>query len=387
MRVLVAFDKFKGSLSALQACELGVRALRGRQPGWQLDSCPLTDGGEGFVDILTTAVHGRRMTFQVGGPRGGLVAASIGLATWSQIPVSVRPWLGVPEKNGRSGRLLAIVEMAAASGLGLLPPAQYDPWQTTTYGTGQLIRAAAELGCAAILLGVGGSATNDFGLGALSALGLEFRDDRGAKIRPPFPIHCDRITRIEGEVFPSIPAIRIACDVANPLLGPDGATVTYGPQKGLRPADRARLEATMERMARMLCDHCGQPSSLPETPGSGAAGGLSFGLMAGARAALLPGFELVSAWLGLDARVAAADIVITGEGCFDGTSLSGKGPGAVAARARALGKTVHVFAGKLAGDLPADGWRLHAITPAGLPIEDAMRDAPAFLQQSIQAEF
>ena len=133
--------------------------------------------------------------------------------------------------------------------------------------------------------------------------------------------------------FPFRPSF-LACDVANPLLGPDGATAVYGPQKGLRPADSQRLETTMGRIALMLGDHCGSPSNLPETPGAGAAGGLSFGLMAGARARLLPGFELVSAWLGLDARIAAADIVITGEGCFDATSLSGKGPGAGCACAR-----------------------------------------------------
>lgn len=387
MRVLIAFDKFKGSLSAAQACELGARALRGRQPGWQLDPCPLTDGGEGFVDILTTAVRGRHMVLDVSGPRGGLVAASIGLAMQSQIPASIRPWLRLPEQGGNSGRPVAIIEMAAASGLSLLPPAQRDPWQTTTYGTGQLIRAAAELGCAAILLGVGGSATNDLGLGALSALGFEFRDGDGAKIRPPIPLHCDRIARIEGEVFSSIPPICIACDVANPLLGPDGTSAVYSPQKGLRPEDRPRLEATMERIACMLVDHCGQPSNLSETPGTGAAGGLSFGLMAGARAHLVPGFDLVSAWLGLDARIAAADIVITGEGCFDTTSLSGKGPGAVAARAHALGKAVHVFAGRIGSDLPPAVWQLHAITPAGYRFEEAKLEAPALLQRSIQAEF
>ena len=387
MRVLIAFDKFKGSLSAAQACELGLRALRGRQPGWEVDSCPLTDGGEGFVDILTTAVRGRHMLVDVSGPRGGLFAAGIGLAMPSQIPALARPLLQLPEQGGNCSRPAAIIEMASASGLGLLPAEQRDPWQTTTYGTGQLIRAAAELGCAAILLGVGGSATNDLGLGALSALGFEFRDDGGAKIRPPIPLHFDRIARIEGGAFSSIPPICIACDVANPLFGADGAAAVYGPQKGLRPADRPRLEATMGRIARMLVEHCGRQSNLPETTGTGAAGGLAFGLLAGTGARLVPGFELVSTWLGLDARIAAADIVITGEGCFDATSLSGKGPGAVAVRARELGKAVHVFAGRIGSDLTPDGWQLHAITPVGFPWEEARREAPALLQRSIQAEF
>ena len=387
MRVLVDFDKFKGSLSAPQACDLAVRALRGRQPGWQIDPCPLTDGGEGFVDILTTAVRGRRMVFEISGPRGASVAASIGLAAQSQIPAGVDRWLGLPELRGSSGREIAIIEMAAASGLGLLPPSQYDPWQTTTYGTGQLIGAVAELGCAAILLGVGGSATNDFGLGALSAVGFEFCDVRGSTIRPPVPVHCDQISQIQGGAFHSIPPICVACDVANPLLGPDGATAVFGPQKGLRPADASRMEATMGRVAHMLVEHCDQPPNLPEMPGTGAAGGLAFGLMAGARARLVPGFQLVSCWLDLDARIAAADIVVTGEGCFDATSLAGKGPGAVAARAQALGKVVHVFAGRLEAVAPSSAWQLHAITPADCGWEDAKRDAPALLLRSIQAEF
>jgi glycerate kinase len=347
----------------------------------------LTDGGEGFVDILTEAGRGRRLVFDVSGPRGGVVKAGIGLVMPDQISAPVRSCLRLPEESFNSDRPVAIIEMAAASGLGLLPPAQHDPWQTTTYGTGQLIRAAAKLGCAAILLGVGGSATNDCGLGALAALGLEFRGEGGAQIRPPIPIHFDRISRIEGDVRLSIPPICIACDVANPLLGSDGATIVYGPQKGLRPADLPRLEAAMARIARMLGEHCGQPAHLPATPGTGAAGGLSFGLMAGARAHLLPGFELVSAWLGLDARIAAADVVITGEGCFDATSLAGKGPGAVVARALALGKAVHVFAGRLAADFPPGGAHLHAITPSGHGWEDARREAPARLLRGLEAEF
>jgi glycerate kinase len=264
---------------------------------------------------------------------------------------------------------------------------QRDPWRATTYGAGQLIRAAAELGCAGILLGAGGSATIDLGLGSLSALGFEFRGPDGAKIRPPVPVHFDRITRIEGEAFSSLPPICIACDVTNPLLGPDGATAVYGAQKGLRREDRPRFEAAIARLARLLGDYCGRPSSLAEMPGTGAAGGLPFGLMAGTNARLVPGFDLVSAWLGLETRIAAADIVITGEGSFDLSSLSGKGPGAVAARARSLGKVVHVFAGRLGEGLPQDSWQLHAITPPGCQGDDAGRNASEFLIRSIQAAF
>jgi glycerate kinase len=387
VRVLIAFDKFKNSLTAVRACEVGVRALRRCQPDWRLDSCPLTDGGDGFAEILTTAAHGQRMTFPVTGPRGGMIAAGIGLVLPSQIPAPARLWLRQPESGGTTARPLAIIEMAAASGLSLLPAEQHDPWQATSYGTGQLIRTASELGCAGILLGVGGSATIDLGLGALSALGFEFRGPDGAKIRPPTPMHYDRITQIEGEVFSSIPPICVACDVINPLLGFDGATAVFGAQKGLRQDDQPRMEAAVARLAHMLGDHCGRPSSLAEMPGMGAAGGLPFGLMAGANARLVPGFELVSAWLGLESRIAAADIVITGEGSFDATSLAGKGPGAVAARAHSLGKVVHVFAGRIEERPPHDSWQLHAITPSGHPDDDARREASEFLFRSIQATF
>lgn len=387
MRVLLAFDKFKGCLSAPQACDLAVRALRGRHRDWQLDACPLTDGGEGFAEILSASVNGQRLRVDATGPRGGLLAATIGLIPPRQVPSSVRPWLDFPDLASESSRPLAVIEMAAASGLALLPPELQDPWQATTYGTGQLIRAAAESGAIGILLGVGGSATNDLGLGALAALGLEFRDADGGRIRLPAPVNWHRVESIEGELFSSIPPICIACDVTNPLLGPDGAAAVYGPQKGLRPGDLPQMEALMERMARMLGGYCRKSPTLAAAPGMGAAGGLPFGLVAGARARLAPGFELVSAWLDLRARIAAADLVLTGEGCFDATSLSGKGPGAVATQARALGKMVHVFAGRLAEGVACDGCQLHAITPPGLSFAQAKEEAPWLLARSIQAAF
>jgi glycerate kinase len=385
VRVLLALDKFKGSLGAARACQLAARALRERHRDWQLDLCPLTDGGEGFAPILTGAAAGRTMTFPVAGPRGGLLDASLGLVNRRKIPAEALRLLAPIDRGPPTEKPVAVVEMAAASGLGLLADAQRDPWQTTTYGTGQLLRAAAELGAAAIVLGVGGSATNDLGTGALSALGLEFRTAGGAVIRPPAPAHWAQIAAIEGAVFPSIPPIAIACDVTNPLLGPAGAAAVFGPQKGLPPGDLARLESAAERMAGLLCAHTGQPRTLAQAPGAGAAGGLSFGLMVGARARLVPGFALVSAWLGLSSRIAAADLIVTGEGCFDESSLAGKGPGSIIAQARALGKPFHVFAGALAGAGSADAAHFHAITPPGCPFAQARREAPERLMQAVAA--
>jgi len=384
MRILIAFDKFKDSLTALQACDVAARILHAGHRDWQLDLCPLSDGGDGFVEILTRAAGGRQSTFQATGPRGGLADASVGFVPFSKIPPAARALLGL-EKAAAGEGTVAVVEMAGASGLALLAPELRDPWQATSYGTGQLIRVAAELRSALVLLGVGGSATHDLGLGALAALGLEFRAADGQRLRLPVPACWPQLASIEGSVFPSIPPIRIACDVANPLLGQNGAAAVFGRQKGLKPEDADRLEAASARVAARLCEHCGQPAALTATPGAGAAGGIAFGLMAAAHAQLLPGFAFVAAWLDIDARIAAADVVITGEGRFDESSLGGKGPGAIAARARAVGKPVHVFAGQVQGNV--EGAFLHAITPEGTPLAQALREAPTNLASAVGHAF
>jgi glycerate kinase len=379
MHLLLAFDKFKDALTARQACKLAAHALRDLHPGWRLDLCPLSDGGEGFTEILTGAAGGRLMTVQVSGPRGGLIEAGLGLVPAKKVPTAARVRLSVENPEA----LLAIADVASASGLALLPRELRDPWHTTSHGTGQLLRAAAELRAAAVVLGLGGSATNDLGLGALSALGLEFRGRHGEKFRPPVPARWPGIATVEGEVFASIPPIHLACDVTNPLLGLRGAAAVYGPQKGLRTEDLSRLESETARLARMLCAHGHRPESLMEEPGAGAAGGIAFGLMCATRAKRLPGFDLVASWLDLDSRLAAADLVVTGEGRFDPSSFSGKGPGAVATRALALGKPVHIFAGEVAAE-PRAGLAMHAITPAGTPLAQALRDASANLAAAVR---
>ena len=200
------------------------------------------------------------------------------------------------------------------------------------------------------------------------------------------PASWPRIVRLGGKIAAALPPIRIACDVTNPLLGRRGAAAVYGPQKGLRAEDLARLDHESARLGLMLCAHANKPDGLMETPGAGAAGGISFGLMAAANAQLLSGFDLVTAWLDLEAKLAAADIVITGEGRFDASSLEGKGPGAVAARALALGKRVHVFAGEVTAP-PRENLALHAITPAGIPLAQALRDASKNLGAAVARAF
>lgn len=385
MRVLVAFDKFKDSLTSPAACAITADTLRAAHPAWQIDLCPLTDGGEGFCDILTRAAGGTVETISVTGPRGDPVEATLGLVPLAKIPSAARALLALPNSQPstpNSQPIVAIIEMATASGLALLTPDQRDPWQTTTLGTGELLRAAARPGVVAILLGIGGSATSDLGLGALAALGMEFRSSRGENVHPPIPARWPEIARLAGGVPKNFPPLRIACDVTNPLLGPRGAAAIYGPQKGLRADDVSTLDHAAARLALMLSHQCGAPDSLLDAPGAGAAGGLGFGLMAAAGARLLPGFDLVSAWLDLAPKLAAADLVITGEGRFDESSLTGKGPGAIATQAIALGKRVHVFAGAVAVS-PREHLALHAITPPGIPLAQALREAPANLATAI----
>ncbi len=383
MRVLLAFDKFKDSLTAPAACEAAARALRAAHPEWSLDLCPLADGGEGFCEILTHAAGGVVETHTVTGPRGAPTVATLGFVGLDDIPPAASTLLDLPNSPLSRDARVAVIEMASASGLALLANEQRDPWETTTLGTGELMRLAAARGVVAILLGVGGSATHDLGLGALAALGLKFEDAHGTAIAPPIPAQWSRITHLSG-ALPSLPPIRIACDVNNPLTGPRGAAATYGPQKGLRPADLARLDTESARLATLLCAHSGKPAALMDTPGAGAAGGISFGLMVAAGAHLVSGTDLVSAWLDVEAKLAAADLVITGEGRFDDSSLQGKGPGAIAARALALGKKVHVFAGRATVAHPPANLALHSITPAGVPLEKALREAGDFLAESVR---
>lgn len=374
MRVLVAFDKFKDALTAGAACEAAAGALRAKHPDWTLDLCPLTDGGEGFTEILTRAGGGTLQRVEVGGPRGGAFPAALGRVDAARLPAAARTRLGLPP-----GGHLAVADLASASGLALLAPAERNPWHTTTAGTGELLRHAVRQRADAILLGVGGSATNDLGVGALAALGLRFIDAFGQAVEPPVPFRWHQIVRIEGRI--TLPPLLIACDVTNPLLGRQGATVTFGPQKGLPPADVLELETRAARLAALLGDHGEQPRTLAATPGTGAAGGIAFGLMAVAGAKLVPGFDLVSDWLDLPARIAAADLVITGEGRFDATSLDGKGPGALAARARRMGRAAHVFAGSLGVE---EDRAHHAITPPGLPLADALPRTAELLSAAVQ---
>ncbi len=383
--ILIAFDKWKGCFTAAQACEIAERALRSVSMEWTCDVCPLSDGGEGFGETLTDRVGGEWRSATVTGPLGREVVAGFGLVQRRRLPPAVHRLLGGP--CGESD-LLGVVEMASASGLELVPLDQRDPWLTETGGTGELLVRAADAGAAAIVLGIGGSATNDLGLGGLRHLGVEAMGCKERSIVRVAPRRWPEVTGFRGRVPSGFPPLFIACDVTNPLLGPRGCAAVYGPQKGLRPEDVGLMDAGAARMARMLCEHCRQPLSLCDAPGSGAAGGMAFGLRAAAGAQCVSGVDLVAAWLDLDRRLAECDIVLTGEGAFDETSLMGKGPGDVVRRAIAHRKRVVVLAGSIgpALEIP-DGVVAEAITPAGMSLQDALVSSSDLLTRAVTEIF
>jgi len=368
MHVLVALDKFKEALPATAACAAVASALRERHPGWTFDLCPLTDGGDGFVAALAADGRGRFRRERVTGPLGEPVDTTWAFVPAPALPPRLRPLLAP------AGAPLALLEMAACSGLALVPRERRDVRQSTSRGVGELISAAARAGAGSVLLGVGGSATNDLGLGALFALGWRALDANGRDIGLPLPRRFAEIARLlpPAADAPPPPPVWIACDVDNPLCGPRGATFTYGPQKGLADDELAPLDAQLARLAGLLAEAVGASPAVFSRPGAGAAGGIVAGLMAACGARPAGGFALVSEWLDLERRVAAADLVVTGEGRFDDGSLQGKGPGGLVRASLAAGKRTIVLTGKLQIAHPPAGLELAEITPEGMPLDEAL---------------
>lgn len=387
MRILLAFDKFKGSLSASDACRIASDTVRDLVPTARTEEAPLTDGGEGFVELLTKAADGRIQTCQVTGPLGKPTRAAFGLVAIARLPVGVREILQLPAEG-----TLAVVEMAQASGLELLSIPDRNPWVTTTRGTGDLLREAAARNPAAIVVGLGGSATHDLGLGALQALGLDATfsqtDPTSEKPSAFVPATWERLIAFSGRIQENLPPIWIASDVDNPLLGRRGAATVFAPQKGLQPADLEELEARTGRIARLLCSHFERDPSILEEAGSGAAGGIGAGLRIACGASLVSGFTLVRSWLDLDRKVAEADLVLTGEGTFDESSLEGKGPGVLVRNAGKNNKRCLVLAGRIevseASKREYPTCRFHPISPPGMPVEQAMARGKELLEQAVR---
>ena len=385
MNVLLAFDKFKDSLTAEEACGAAARAIRDERPEWRIRFAPLTDGGDGFCRILTEAVGGKLVEHTVTGPRFHRATAQIGWVDLPTLKLSLRQLLDIPHR----GRL-AIVEMAQSSGLAMLSPEHRDVWKTSSFGTGELLAGATREGAAAILLGVGGSATNDLGTGAFEALGLRFLASDGNILTHLTPRHWRRVARVSRSIMEEVPPIRIACDVENPLLGANGAAAVFGPQKGLAKEAWPRLDRATAEMAALLCSAFDAPLEATTEKGSGAAGGIAFGLGVVCGARIVPGFELVAAWLYLDEKLGWADLVITGEGAFDQASLQGKGPGRIIGMAAERQIPTWVYAGQVAEDLAKQPQlqsgtvELNTISPSHYPLHRALVEASVLLEQSIR---
>jgi glycerate 2-kinase len=384
-RTLIAIDKFKGALSAHEACGVAGNAIRSVRGTWAVDLCPLSDGGEGFVTILTTAASGRLYTIHVLGPRGQRVKAKYGVVKVGNVPAAALAMLNVP--NLAANASIGIVELAQASGLALLSEDMRDPWKASTLGTGQVIQGAVEKGVSAIVVGVGGSATHDLGVGALSVLGIKFLNCDKKLLASCEPEKWPKIASIGRSARASVPPIRIACDVTNPLLGRLGSVRTYCRQKGLPEGACERMEDATSRMSALICRHFGQNLSFRRTPGAGAAGGFSFGFACALGAALVCGSDLVSAWLNLDERLRAADTVVTGEGRFDRSSYMGKAPGRLIHLALKMGKPVHVFAGQAMAMHSKSGLHVHVIADAGTEVSKAMRQSKKNLDLVVRRVF
>lgn len=318
MRILLAPDKFKGSLSALEAAEAIHDGFRAVRPDLTFDLAPIADGGEGTAEIFLVTQPGERVEASTCDPLGRPIRASYA-------------WF--PEAG------LAVIDLSAASGLWRLPPSERDPLAASTAGTGLLMAHAIARGARCLQIALGGSATNDAGLGLAGALGWKFLDEAGQEVAP-VPRNFLSIRRLIPPPRPIGARIIALCDVENPLLGPRGASRVFGPQKG---AD----ESMVERLAEALRHLSDLSPGQRDVPGAGAAGGAAYGLMTFCGARIESGFEAVAKLLHLDERIAAADLVVTGEGRIDATSLEGKGPGAVLRRARRAGKPCLAFAGEV----------------------------------------
>ena len=358
MKFLLAPDSFKGSLSALEAAEAMAGGIRRACPQAELSLLPLADGGEGTAESLVSATGGQRLSAFVTGPLNTPVNAAYGL-------------LG---SEGKS----AVVEMASAAGLPLVPPAQRDPRRTTTYGVGELLRLAAGSVVQTLIVGLGGSATNDGGAGAMQALGVRFLDAAGDSL--PTPItggDLARLARIDASElrFPPNVKVVIASDVTNPLLGPVGASAVYGPQKGADAEAVAELDAALSLYADVIKRDLGV--DVAGRAGGGAAGGLGAGLMAFLGAEMRSGIDLVLDAAGFDEKVKGADWVFTGEGRIDGQTLQGKTISGVLRRCLASGVPVLAFGGSV-DDGAADRLAEHGLR-AAFPIVSG----PMTLEQAI----
>jgi glycerate 2-kinase len=361
-RVLIAADKFKGSLTAVQVAERVTAGLRRVVPDLEVESLPVADGGDGTVAAAVAAGFERREV-AVAGPLGQEITAAFAV-------------------RGET----AVVEMAEASGLQRLPAGVFAPLTASTYGSGELLRAALDAGARTIVFGVGGSATTDGGAGMLSALGARFLDADGEPVAPGGAGLPDLASADLSGLDPRFASVEfiLASDVGNPLTGPKGAPAVYGPQKGASPDDVEALDTALAHYAKVLEEAVGaKAAEYAASPGAGAAGGIGYGaLLLGAR--FRPGIDVMLDVLGFAPALEWADLVITGEGSLDEQTLHGKAPAGVAAAARAKDKEVVAVCGRLA--LPPEALgragirRVYPLTDAEPDIQRCIAEAGPILE-------
>lgn len=361
MKILIAPDSLKGSISAADAANAIEAGILSALPGAQCVKLPLADGGEGTVLTLSRSMEGELILSKVEGPLGSPV-----YAVWCLLPDGT-----------------AVIEMAAASGLLLVSGEKKDPLAASTFGTGQLIKAALDKDCKTIIIGIGGSATTDGGVGMASALGFRFlgRDGSdigrgGGSLRDLCSIDASNADPRLGDTV-----IRVACDVDNPLTGPMGAAAVYSPQKGADAAEVRLLDDGLRHLADVCTQTFGTDCSA--TPGAGAAGGLGFGLMTFLHATLERGVELVLDAVRFDEEVSDCDLVITAEGRFDAQTGRGKVPYGVANRASRRGVPVALIAGSIHGDPSELGIHIHtSLMEGGMTLSEAMKNAASLLEKA-----
>ena len=367
VRVVIAPQAFKGSLSALEACRAIQEGVRRVWPQADTALVPMADGGDGTLEVLVDSSGGTYRTSRVTGPQGDALTATWGL-------------MGDGET--------AVIEMARASGLALLPLNRLDVRTATSYGTGELIKTALDAGAHRLILGIGGSATNDGGAGLAAALGVRFLDQAGHDL-PPGGAALARLHRIDtAHLDPRLPRcpVLVACDVTNPLTGPQGASAIYGPQKGASPEAVQELDHALAHYATVIRDRLGK--EFRDIPGTGAAGGVAVALLAFGQAELCWGGDLVAKAVGLEERLRGADLVFTGEGQLDASTTFNKAPIGVARRAKEREIPVIAVVGSLGPgyqDAMAQGIdAVECLADQNVSLEQAMRNAYPLLRDAAE---
>lgn len=357
-KIVVASDSFKGCLSSMEVADAVESAILEIYPSCEVVKVDVADGGEGSMDALRMALGGEKVSIEVSDPLGRPIMASYVIL----------------EDGGT-----AVLEMAVASGLPLLAPADRNPLKTSTYGTGQLIADALKRGCRKFLVGIGGSATNDAGMGMLQALGVRFYDTEGIELQGSGE-SLEKVVNIDMSGLCNglkESAFIVACDVEAPLYGPTGAAYVFAPQKGAAPAMVERLDNGLKHFSEVAFNSLGASEDYARFPGAGAAGGLGFGFTAFLNARLERGVEMVLDAIGFDKIIKSADLIITGEGKIDSQTLTGKAPYGVLQRAKRQGIPVVAIGGSVKLDpvqAEAAGFvSLLQITPPSMSLNDAMK--------------